>query len=94
MTTVTGAQTPNEKMSALRAAWLTRRPVRVTLYEPRSVVPFIVGRVSAVAVTSAWVTIAGWHVPTDVVRSVYPPTARQVEDYAHLMRELREEVVE
>lgn len=82
----------NLMVEALRDAWLTREPIFVALYERRCVVPTVVGRVSAVAVTGAWVTVDGWHVPLDAIRAVHMPTTEQTREYAHRMHELREGV--
>lgn len=77
--------------TSLRDAWLARRPVRVDLYPDRCLVAFIVGRVSCVAVTGAWATVDGWHVPLEFVREVRSPNGADTADYAHLMHDLREQ---
>jgi hypothetical protein len=76
--------------AALREAWLSRRPVRVTLTK-RCATPVIVGRVSAVSVTGEGVTIDGWHVPVAAITDIGRATLGDVEDYAHAMHELREQ---
>jgi hypothetical protein len=73
----------------LRDAWLTRRTMCVALAE-RCEIPFVVGRVSAVAVTGSWATVDGWHVPLDQVRDVHPAAPAEVAGYAQYMHQLRE----
>jgi hypothetical protein len=77
--------------TAIRDAWLARQKVRLTLSE-RCMVRTIVGRPTHVAVTGAFVTIDGWHVPTVEIKGVGKPTVGDVEAYAHAMQLLREDV--
>lgn len=74
----------------LREAWLARKQVRVTLTE-RCVIRTIVGTVKAVAVTGAFATIDGWHIPISEVMGVGKPTINDVDHYADEMHRLREE---
>jgi hypothetical protein len=74
----------------LRAAWIHRRAVRLTLTEA-CVLPTIVGKVSAVSVTGAFATVDGWHIPIAAIRGVGKPLVGDVEAYAHLMHDLSAE---
>jgi hypothetical protein len=74
----------------LRAAWVNRRAVRLTLTE-NCVLSMIVGKVSAVSVTGAFVTVDGWHVPTEAIRAVGKPLVTDTEAYAHAMHDLKAE---
>lgn len=74
----------------LREAWLARRQVRLTLSE-RCVIRTVVGTVKAVAVTGAFATVDGWHVPVTEVQGVGKPTIGDIDAYAHEMHRLREE---
>jgi hypothetical protein len=61
----------------LRGAWISRRRVVVTLSD-RCTVRRLEGRVTYVAVSGAYVKIAGWHVPTvDVLGVVSPHFAQR-----------------
>jgi hypothetical protein len=52
----------------LRGAWISRKPVILTLTE-RCMIRRLEGRVEYVAVTGAFVLIDGWHIPTvDILR--------------------------
>jgi hypothetical protein len=76
----------------LRDYWLTRRQVRLTLDE-HCIIATVVGRVSAVAVTGAFCTVDGWHVPTVNIRGVGKPTLVDLDAYAQAMHDLRLAVV-
>lgn len=83
--------TKDEQATAweLRRSWWSRSDVRLTLTE-RCLIRTIVGKVSAVAVTGAFVTVDGWHIPTVEIRGVSRPTLGDRERYAREMRRLRE----
>jgi hypothetical protein len=75
--------------NALRDAWLTRKQVRLTLTR-NCMIRTVVGRVSNVAVTGAFATVDGWHVPTVNIEGLGKPTVGDVEAYAQGMHDLRE----
>jgi hypothetical protein len=75
--------------NALRDAWLTRRQVRLTLTS-NCMIRTVVGKVSSVAVTGAFATVDGWHVPTVNIEGLGKPTVGDVEAYARAMHDLRE----
>jgi hypothetical protein len=70
----------------LRAAWANNTRVRVTLSEA-CMLKTIVGKVSRVAVTGAFVVIDGWHIPTDQVRGIGKPTNEDSDAYAQALRQ-------
>lgn len=74
----------------LRAAWINRRAVRLSLAE-HCVLATIVGKVSAVSVTGSFCTVDGWHVPTSVIRGIGKPLVTDTEAYAHAMHDLKAE---
>jgi len=73
----------------LRDAWWSRRDVRLTLTE-RCVIRTVVGRVSAVSVTGAFATVAGWHVPLTEVLGIGKPTLEDHAAYQRTMVRLRD----
>lgn len=61
----------------LRGAWVSRKPVVVTLSE-RCMIRRLEGTVEYVGVTGAFALIDGWHVPTVDVLGVLKPHHSQV----------------
>lgn len=72
----------------LRGAWARRREVRLTLTD-RCMIGTVVGYVSHVAVTGAFLTVDGWHVPISEVLGVARPTVADRDHYIAEMRQLR-----
>lgn len=78
----------------MRTAWGTHTEVRLTLTD-RCMVRTIVGHVSRVAVTGAFVAIDGWHVPTAEILGTGRPTIADREAYqAEMKRLAREQLLE
>jgi hypothetical protein len=77
----------------LRKAWMLGNAVRLTLTD-RCVVASVVGVVTHVAVTGAFVTVDGWHVPVSEVRGIGKPTVNDKDAYAATMKQLRSDLVE
>lgn len=67
-------------MWELRGAWASRRRVRLSLTD-RCVVPRVIGRVTRVATSGAFVVCDGWHVPVGAILAVGVPTLEDVEAY-------------
>lgn len=63
-----------------RALW-ARQVVVIATLDKQCMVPRIVGRISRVAVTGAFVVIEGWHVPMANVLSVSKATIRQQQEW-------------
>lgn len=61
----------------LRAFWARRDPVALRLDE-RSRLSHVVGRISRVAPTCAFVVVSGIHVPTDAILRVEKATRAQL----------------
>jgi hypothetical protein len=72
----------------LRAAWINRRAVRLTLAE-HCVLTMIVGKVSTVSVTGAFAIVDGWHIPVEAIRGIGKPLIQDTEAYAHAMHDLK-----
>ena len=62
--------------------WWAARDVDVCLtLEPRCMVTTVIGRVTKVSVTGAFVEVDGWHIPTDVILRVERALVEQAEAY-------------
>ena len=74
----------------MRTAWGSHKEVRLTL-TGRCTLRTIVGHVSAVSVTGAFVTVDGWHVPTVEILGTGRPTIADRDAYTAEMARLRSE---
>jgi hypothetical protein len=85
---VTVAKREQSTAWELRKAWTSRQDVRLTL-SPRCMLRTIVGRVSYVSVTGAFVVVDGWHIPCIDIDATGKPTIPDREGYEKTMDGLR-----
>lgn len=64
----------------LRGKWASRKWVRLTLSE-RCVVEVVIGRISRVATTGAFVVCDGWEIPMGEILAVGSPDPEEREAY-------------